>query len=259
MKLSFSKYQGNGNDFIIIDGINNSLTGINHEKIQTLCDRRKGIGADGFIIIKSNLDSDFEMVYYNSDGKIGSFCGNGARCAYDFSIKSGISRNISKFKAYDGFHTASFKGEKISISINKVNNFKKIGLNYFVNTGSPHLVKFDQDLEKLKIEDEFIKSQSIKLFKDDGVNVNFVSKKNNNTFLARTFERGVNAETLSCGTGAVAIAISAKLRYNFQDKWVNVVTKGGDLSVTFKKDNEMFNDIFLVGDAKHVFDGKFSL
>ena len=259
MKVSFSKYHGNGNDFIIVDGINNNLTDINQDKIQTLCDRRTGIGADGFIIIKSNLDSDYEMVYYNCDGKIGSFCGNGARCAYDFSIKNGISKHISKFKAYDGFHFASFSGDRISVSINAVNNFKKIGIDYFVDTGSPHLVKFNQDLEKLKIEDEFIKSQGNKLFKDYSVNVNFVSKKNNNTFLARTFERGVNAETLSCGTGAVAIAICAKLKYNFKDKWVNIVTKGGDLSVNFKKDNNSFIDIFLEGDAKHVFDGIFYL
>ena len=259
MKVSFSKYHGNGNDFIIVDGINNSLTDINHDKIQTLCDRRTGIGADGFIIIKSNLDSDYEMVYYNCDGKIGSFCGNGARCAYDFSIKNGITKNISKFKAHDGFHSASFSGDKISISINEVNNFKKIGMNYFVDTGSPHLVMFNQDLEKLKIEDEFIKSQVNNLFKDDGVNVNFVSRKNNNTFLARTFERGVNAETLSCGTGAVAIAICAKLKYDFQNKWVNIVTKGGNLTVNFKKDNSKFIDIFLEGNAKRVFDGTFYL
>ena len=138
-------------------------------------------------------------------------------------------------------------------------SFKKIGMNYFVDTGSPHLVMFNQDLEKLKIEDEFIKSQVNNLFKDDGVNVNFVSRKNNNTFLARTFERGVNAETLSCGTGAVAIAICAKLKYDFQNKWVNIVTKGGNLTVNFKKDNSKFIDIFLEGNAKRVFDGTFYL
>ena len=259
MKVAFDKYHGNGNDFIIVDGINNSFNHITQEKIKSLCNRNKGIGADGFIIIKPNLNSDFEMVYYNCDGKIGSFCGNGARCAYDFSIKNGISKNISKFKAYDGFHSASSSGDKISISINEVNNFKKIGMNYFVDTGSPHMVMFNQNLEKLKIEDELIKSQVKNLFKDDGVNVNFVSRKNNNTFLARTFERGVNAETLSCGTGAVAIAICAKLKYDFQNKWVNIVTKGGDLTVTFKKDKNKFIDIFLEGNAKRVFDGTFYL
>ena len=259
MKVKFAKYHGNGNDFIIVDGINNNLNEIDQDKIKYLCNRNTGVGSDGFIIIKSSTDCDFEIVYYNSDGKIGSFCGNGARCAYHYSHKNGIAKRISKFKACDGFHIAHLTDHKIKVSINEVNNYKKIGGDFFVDTGSPHLVKFNQDLESLNIHEEFINSQKHNILKNEDVNVNFVSKKNNNTFLARTFERGVYAETLSCGTGAVAIAICAKLNYNLNDGKVNIITNGGDLIVNFKKDKNRFFDILLEGNAIHVFDGTFYL
>ncbi len=258
MKVVFDKYHGNGNDFIIVDGIKNSFNHINPEKIKSICDRNTGIGSDGFIIIKSNDQCDYEMVYYNSDGNIGSFCGNGARCAVHFILKNEILKKVSKFKAFDGYHYVNVQGNTISISINQVDSYKKIKGDFFIDTGSPHLVKFNQNLEKLNIEDEFKHAQESKLI-EGGVNVNFVSKKDKNTYQARTYERGVNAETLSCGTGAVAIALCSKLNYNHNEPIIHVITKGGKLSVNFNYNENKFFDIFLVGNAKFVYTGNFNL
>ena len=258
MKVAFDKYHGNGNDFIIVDGINNSFDHITREKIKSLCDRNTGIGSDGFIIIKSNDHCDYEMVYYNSDGKIGSFCGNGARCAAHYALKNKILKKVSKFKAFDGYHFVNIQGNIISISINQVDSFEKIRDDFFIDTGSPHLVKFDQNLEKLNIEDEFKRAQESKLV-DGGVNVNFVSKKDKNTYHARTYERGVNAETLSCGTGAVAIALCSKLNYNHEEPITHIITRGGKLSVTFNYNENKFFDIFLFGNAEFVYSGNFNL
>ena len=258
MKVVFDKYHGNGNDFIIVDGINNSFNRINSEKIKSLCNRNTGIGSDGFIIIKSNDQCDYEMVYYNSDGNIGSFCGNGARCAVHFVLRNKILKKVSKFKAFDGHHFVNFQGFRISISINQVDSYKKIKDDFFIDTGSPHLIKFNQNLEKLNIEDEFKRAQESKLI-EGGVNVNFVSKKDKNTYHARTYERGVNAETLSCGTGAVAIALCSKLNYNHDEPITHVITKGGKLSVTFNYNENKFFDIFLLGNAEFVYTGNFNL
>ena len=258
MKVVFDKYHGNGNDFIIVDGINNSFNHINSEKIKSLCHRNTGIGSDGFIIIKSNDQCDYEMVYYNSNGNVGSFCGNGARCAAHFVLRNKILKKISKFKAFDGYHLVSVQGVRISISINQVDSYKKIRDDFFIDTGSPHLIKFNQNLEKLNIEDEFKRAQESKLI-EGGVNVNFVSKKDKNTYHARTYERGVNAETLSCGTGAVAIALCSKLNYNHNEPITHVITKGGKLSVTFNYNENKFFDIFLHGNAEFVYTGNFNL
>tara|TARA_B100000963_G_scaffold139843_1_gene121756 strand:+ start:4030 stop:4806 length:777 start_codon:yes stop_codon:yes gene_type:complete len=258
MKVLFDKYHGNGNDFIIVDGINNSFNHINSEKIKSLCHRNTGIGSDGFIIIKSNDQCDYEMVYYNSNGNVGSFCGNGARCAAHFVLRNKILKKISKFKAFDGYHLVSVQGVRISISINQVDSYKKIRDDFFIDTGSPHLIKFNQNLEKLNIEDEFKRAQESKLT-EGGVNVNFVSKKDKNTYHARTYERGVNAETLSCGTGAVAIALCSKLNYNHNEPITHVITKGGKLSVTFNYNENKFFDIFLLGNAEFVYTGNFNL
>ena len=258
MKVVFDKYHGNGNDFIIVDGINNSFNRINSEKIKSLCNRNTGIGSDGFIIIKSNDQCDYEMVYYNSDGNIGSFCGNGARCAAHFVLRNKILKKVSKFKAFDGYHFVNVQGVRISISINQVDSYKKIRDDFFIDTGSPHLIKFNQNLEKLNIKDEFNRAQESKLI-EGGVNVNFVSKKDKNTYHARTYERGVNAETLSCGTGAVAIALCSKLNYNHDEPITHVITKGGKLSVTFNYNEKKFFDIFLLGNAEFVYTGNFNL
>ena len=198
------------------------------------------------------------MVYYNSDGKIGSFCGNGARCAAHFALKNKILKKVSKFKAFDGYHYVNIQGNIISISINQVDSFEKIRDDFFIDTGSPHLVKFDKNLEKLNIEDEFKHAQESKLI-EGGVNVNFVSKKDKNTYQARTYERGVNAETLSCGTGAVAIALCSKLNYNHEEEITHIITRGGKLSVTFNYNENKFFDIFLFGNAEFVYSGNFNL
>ena len=258
MKVKFDKYHANGNDFIIVDGINNSFDFINNDKIKSLCDRNTGIGSDGLIIIKSDEKCDYEMVYHNSDGKIGSFCGNGARCAAHFVLKNKILKKVSKFKAFDGYHSVNVIGNRISISINQVDSYEKIGKDFFIDTGSPHLIKFNQNLEKLNIEDEFKHAQERKLIKG-GVNVNFVSKKDKNKYHARTYERGVNAETLSCGTGAVAIALCSKLNYNNDELITHIITKGGKLSVTFNYNKNKFFDIFLIGNAEFVYSGNFNL
>ena len=258
MFLEFLKYQATGNDFIIVDYRSNNIQHLTSNKIKSLCDRNSGIGSDGFIEIHESNNFDFKMIYYNSDGKIGSFCGNGARCAAHFALKNKILKKVSKFKAFDGYHFVNIQGNIISISINQVDSFEKIRDDFFIDTGSPHLVKFDKNLEKLNIEDEFKHAQKSKLI-EGGVNVNFVSKKDKNTYQARTYERGVNAETLSCGTGAVAIALCSKLNYNHEEPITHVITRGGKLSVTFNYNENKFIDIFLFGNAEFVYSGNFNL
>ncbi|MFH1004328.1 MAG: diaminopimelate epimerase [Bacteroidota bacterium] len=258
MKLAFYKYHGTGNDFIIIDNrdliFNNKESGL----VARLCHRRFGIGADGLLLLQNKKGYDFEMVYYNSDGNESSFCGNGSRCIIAFAKKIGILKtNNIKFFAIDGEHEAKIKRNIISVKMNNVNNVEVHPDYLFINTGSPHFVSFVSDVKKIDVLDEGRKIRNSKPFKKEGVNVNFVEKKDNFIFV-RTYERGVEDETLSCGTGVVASALAAAMKgISTAANQCKIKTLGGELRVSFKKQKgNSFSDIWMEGHAIFVFNGE---
>ena len=256
--IGFNKYQGAGNDFIIIDNRNSIFNPDNAVLIKQLCDRRFGIGADGLILINRKPEFDFEMVYFNADGYIGSMCGNGGRCAADFAVKSGIAGNKLRFVAADGIHDAVSEDELIRLKMNDVNEIRSVAGNYFLNTGSPHYVVFAGDLNNFDVLNEGRKIRWSEDFKPGGTNVNFVEHENNGIYV-RTFERGVEDETLSCGTGVTASAIASVLSGHFVSSPVNVRTRGGNLKVEFNVTGNNITDIWLTGPATFVFEGKINI
>jgi diaminopimelate epimerase len=258
MTIAFNKYQGTGNDFIIIDNRDNNFNPGDSPLINKLCDRKFGIGADGLILIKKTPEYDFEMVYFNSDGFEGSMCGNGGRCAADFAIKSGIASKKLIFKAIDGIHEAVAEDGLIRLKMNNVDNIRLVNGNYFINTGSPHYVKFTVELENFDVYNEGKKIRQSEEFLPGGTNVNFVESEINGIYV-RTFERGVEDETLSCGTGVTASAIASVLSGHFVRGPVNVRTKGGNLRVEFDADGEKITNIWLCGPATFVFEGKINI
>jgi diaminopimelate epimerase len=256
--IAFNKYQGTGNDFIIIDNRNSIFSPDNSALIKKLCDRRFGIGADGLILINNKTGFDFEMVYFNADGFIGTMCGNGGRCTADFALKSGIAEKKLRFIAADGIHFAESDGELIRLKMNDVNEIRSVAGNYFINTGSPHYVIFTKELGNLDVFNKGRKIRQSKDFQPGGTNVNFVESESNGIFV-RTFERGVEDETLSCGTGVTASAIASVLSGHFVSSPVNVRTRGGNLSVEFDVNGTQISDIWLCGPATFVFEGKIKI
>ena len=254
MNIKFSKYQGTGNDFIIINNISNFFPKNDNKLISELCDRKLGIGADGLILIDKHSSLPFEMIYYNSDGFIGSMCGNGARCSVHFSFINNIIKSKTKFNAFDGIHEGIVDHDIINISMSDVIGFEKYEDYLFIDTGSPHLVKIVQDVNNIDLINVSQKIQHKKQFKK-GVNVNFISKSSDNSFKIRTYERGVEDETLSCGTGAVAAAIALNILSLTDINEIKLETKGGLLNIKFRKSKDKYTDIYLSGKVKKVFDG----
>jgi len=255
MIISFNKYQGTGNDFIIIDNRDGNFDPGNNRLVNKLCDRRFGIGADGLILISNHPELDYEMKYYNSDGKEGTMCGNGGRCAASFAYKSGIAGRSQKFMATDGVHRAEIKNDIVSLLMQDVKDLKTINGNYFINTGSPHYMIFRDDVETMDVYGEGKKLRWADDFAPGGTNVNFVRPEKNFIYV-RTFERGVEDETLSCGTGVTASAIAAVLSGHFGTATVPIKTRGGDLSVSFTRGKDVITDIWLTGPGTFVFEGK---
>jgi diaminopimelate epimerase len=258
MTLAFNKYQGAGNDFIIIDNRNDVFNPQNENFIKNLCDRKFGIGADGLILINKIPEYDFKMIYFNSDGFEGTMCGNGGRCAADFAIRSGIAGKKLRFIATDGIHDAISEEEVIRLKMNDVNETRSVAGNYFINTGSPHYVKFTDGLNNLDVYNEGKKIRWSKDFQPGGTNVNFVEYEDGGIYV-RTFERGVEDETLSCGTGVTASAIASVLSGHFVSGPVNVRTKGGNLRVEFDIKEDKIRNIWLCGPATFVFEGKINI
>ncbi len=252
--MKFYKYEGTGNDFIMIDNRKNFFSK-NEEQIKFLCDRKFGIGADGLILLENHKKFDFQMKYFNSDGKIASMCGNGGRCIVAFAKKLKIINNKTKFSAFDGSHNAEIYGENfVKLQMNNLEKIDKIGNSYFLNTGSPHFCSFVENLENINLLYEAKKIRYNDMFKKKGTNVNFIEKKENKIFV-RTYERGVEDETLSCGTGVVASAIANYLENNPKKTNLEISTKGGILKVFFEKNDNIFKNIFLQGKANFVFEG----
>lgn len=258
MTISFYKYQGTGNDFVIIDNRQDKFFKNDTKLISHLCDRKFGIGADGLMLLEEpEFDGDdFKMVYFNSDGKQSSMCGNGGRCLVAFARYLGIIENEARFTAIDGPHKATIQDELVSLQMQDVKEFKKSGNALFLDTGSPHHVIFTKNLEHLDVKGEGAAVRYSEEYGEAGTNVNFVEKLNEETYRVRTYERGVEDETLSCGTGVTAVAIAANASERaFTDK-IKLQTSGGELSVSFKKDGDAYSDVWLTGPARQVFKGE---
>ena len=258
MTFTFNKYQGTGNDFIIIDNRDTRFNPEDNKIINKLCDRRFGIGADGLILVSDHKDYDFEMKYFNSDGHLGSMCGNGGRCTSHFALKKGIAGKNQKFLAADGVHEAVAEDDIVQLKMGDVVETKVIDGNYFLNTGSPHYVIFRTDVNSIDVGNEGRMIRHSSTFKPGGTNVNFVEILGDGIYV-RTFERGVEDETLSCGTGVTASAIASLLTGHFDTKSVSVKTRGGDLSVSASVSGNHITDVWLSGPATFVFEGKFDI
>ena len=256
--IAFNKYQGAGNDFIMIDNRQDLIDPDNSEIINRLCDRRFGIGADGLILVSDHDTLDFEMKYFNSDGKLGSMCGNGGRCTAHFAMKCGISGRNQKFMAFDGIHQALVENDIVRLQMADVRDYKIVNDNYFINTGSPHYIIFSDDVDSINVNEEGKKIRWSENFAPGGTNVNFVQVVDN-VLKIRTFERGVEEETLACGTGVTASAIAAVLKGHFGTAPINVRARGGDLKVEFKKDNGNITNVWLTGPATFVFEGSINI
>jgi diaminopimelate epimerase len=256
MEIVFYKYQGTGNDFILFDNRNLELPILESSTIKKLCDRRFGIGADGLIILATKEGYDFEMVYYNSDGNQSTMCGNGGRCMVRFAYDLGIHKSTYNFLAIDGAHQAEIDTNNIvRLKMQDVNSVEEHSSYSILNTGSPHFIKYSNDVRKIDVQKEGHDIRYSDAFENEGVNVNFVENTGQYSIFVRTYERGVEAETLSCGTGVTAAAlVSAHNERGFNV--VEVKTMGGDLSVEFTKTgDENFTDIYLCGPATFVFKG----
>ena len=242
----------------MIDNRKGSYSDLTQEQVALICNRRFGIGADGLILIELQEGYDFKMVYYNSDGNESSMCGNGGRCTVAFAHLLGMVDKKCKFLAIDGDHEASVIEDVVALQMNVHGELIQNELGYFINTGSPHLLVQVDDLQSVDVSSEGRKLREHSIFKPGGSNINFMTLENDQV-LMRTYERGVEDETLSCGTGVVAAALTAyELNPNL-GKSIQVNTPGGVLKVSFEKDNSVYKNVILTGAATFVFEGKYLL
>jgi diaminopimelate epimerase len=260
MQLEFYKYQGAGNDFVMIDNRSGFFPKENTQLIEHLCDRRFGIGGDGLILLENDSDTDFKMVYYNSDGNQSSMCGNGGRCLVAFAKDLKVIENKTTFIATDGLHHASFEDNGL-VSLQMIDvpaiDIKK---DYsFLNTGSPHHVQMVEDLEHYNVKENGAAIRYGELYGAAGSNINFVKKIDDITFRLRTYERGVEDETLACGTGATAVAIAMNATGQTDATAINVNVEGGKLVVSFDKTLDGYTNVFLKGPAEFVFKGEIKI
>ncbi|RYE29673.1 MAG: diaminopimelate epimerase [Sphingobacteriaceae bacterium] len=261
MKQVFYKYQGAGNDFILID---NRLQQFNHQQpelIARICDRRFGIGGDGIMFLQLKEAFDFEMIYYNADGKPSSMCGNGGRCIVAFARFLGLIVQETNFLAVDGPHYAkiSESGDWVSLQMINVDQIYRDENAFVLNTGSPHYVQLVENLEQKNVYQDGFAIRNNENYKKEGININFVEPLNDG-FFVRTFERGVEDETYACGTGVTAVALAmAKHQHKTGAVFTPIKVLGGDLSVKFNYDGTVFTDIFLEGPAKQVFSGEIEI
>lgn len=253
-ELHFHKYQGTGNDFVMIDNRNRQFNGKDLSLVKKLCHRKYGIGGDGLILIEEHETADFNMIYFNSDGSQ-SLCGNGSRCAVHFARHLGIIENNAQFMAIDGLHEAYMIKDQVYLRMHNVNKVERFEEDMFINTGSPHYIRFVKELTRLDVVNEGRKIRNSDLYKKEGTNVNFAEPSEEDKLYVRTYERGVEDETLSCGTGVTAVALASS--YLGYKSPVKLVTPGGQLQVAFNKRGEDdFTDIYLSGPATPVFEGK---
>ena len=263
MELNFIKYQGAGNDFVILNNLNNDISlELSQSQIAKICDRNFGVGGDGMIIIASSASADFEMLYYNADGKLGSLCGNGSRCAvYYYYEWTGRKQTEIVFSSYDGIHKAQVVGEHtVKLQMADIDSYSHESNFYYMNTGSPHIVIFKEDIDALDMLQLGRQYRNLSPLKEAGSNVNVVQCGGKMSFV-RTYERGVEGETLACGTGVTAAALLKSIHEKYNSGSYKEVFKalGGILSVYFLKTESGFKDIYLEGPAKRVFEGKIKI
>ncbi|MBL6963715.1 MAG: diaminopimelate epimerase [Bacteroidetes bacterium] len=257
MSFEFHKYHGTGNDFILVDDRNLEFPADNHALISDMCHRRFGIGGDGLILLQNHPDVDFAMKYYNSDGIEGSMCGNGGRCIVQFAKDLKIADTYCEFMAIDGLHKADILEGNIQLSMQNVTGFRKWESHFFLDTGSPQLVIFKESVDATEVVSEGRKLRYNKNIAENGCNITFVELLESNKLKIRTYERGVEDETWACGTGAIASAIAYTIQYQKSDIYneIEVNTKGGDLIVRFKKEENVFSRVFLSGPAQFIYSG----
>lgn len=256
MKIRFYKYQATGNDFVIIDNRIGQYQ-LSIEQIMRLCDRKFGVGCDGVMIIEKDLKFDFKLSYYNGDGTQ-SLCGNGSRAAVKIASDLGMIHGKTIFNAYDGPHEAEvLPNDIVKLKMNDVNELINVDGGVSMNTGSPHFVKFVDTLNDYPVTPEGREIRYSKTFHPIGTNANFVEEIGDNTLFVRTYERGVEEETLSCGTGVTASALAASLKGYTSPVKIKVL--GGELSIEFKSKENLFSDIFLIGPAQKVFEGEIEI
>lgn len=257
MKIHFYKYQATGNDFVMIDNRSGELS-LSIEQIQKICDRKFGVGADGLMLIEKDPELDFKLIYYNQDGSQ-SLCGNGSRAAMSFASFLKIVNEQAAFNAFDGRHDAALASDGIvRLKMNDTKAIVRDGDDLWIDTGAPHLIRFVKDIKSFPIFEEGRKIRYSDAYKPNGTNANFVELLPDNTIFVRTYERGVENETLSCGTGVTAAALAASTKGYTSP--IKIKTLGGELSVEFKTSqfavsSETFHEIFLVGPAMQVFQG----
>jgi diaminopimelate epimerase len=261
MKFHFYKYQATGNDFVLIDNRSGEYS-FSVEQIKKICDRKFGVGADGMMLIEKDPALDFNLVYYNSDGSQ-SLCGNGSRAAVNFASFLDLVNGHASFNAYDGKHEAEILSSGIvRLKMKDTHAIAQHGNDFIINTGSPHFIRFVQQVNEFPVVEEGKKIRYSEPYNEKGINVNFVELLPDNTLFVRTYERGVEDETLSCGTGVTAAALAASFKGYTSP--VSIKTRGGNLSIEFKSGQSAagaasFQDIFLVGSAKMVFEGTLEL
>lgn len=264
MKIHFYKYQATGNDFVVVDNRSGELR-LTTDQIRAICDRRFGVGADGLMLIEKHPSANFHLQYYNSDGSQ-SLCGNGSRAAVRMAASLGLVNGKARFEAFDGLHDAELRdGGIVRLKMNDVTEVRQIGDDLFINTGSPHYIRFVDDAKAYPVFEEGRKIRYSEAFSPGGTNVNFVQLLGDNRIFVRTYERGVENETLSCGTGVTAAALAASSRGATSP--VHVQTLGGELQVEFTPihsghpggQSATFKNIYLTGPAKLVFEGDLEL
>ena len=252
MIIAFYKYHGTGNDFILIDNSKGELDQYPAGLIEKLCNRRFGIGADGLILIQDHAQYDFEMIYYNAD-ETQSLCGNGSRCAVHLAQYWGMIDQKAHFLTTDGAYQAFIQEDLIYLKMNEVTEIQPLAGGYFLDTGSPHYIRLVDDLASLDVRSIGRAIRHSQLFQKAGTNVSFVQLETNNNISVRTYERGVEDETLSCGTGVAAAALVSSTKGVTSP--VHISTRGGKLQVSFKKAAKGYTDIYLTGPAVMVFQG----
>lgn len=259
MEYTFFKYQGAGNDFILIDNRDLKFPQNDVKLYKQLCDRKFGIGADGLMLLENADGYDFKMVYFNSDGRESSMCGNGGRCIVRFAEYLGIVKSECRFLAVDGAHYAKISDKTIELQMIDVADWKVMNGDYEIYTGSPHYVKWVNELSKLDVYNEGRKVRYNDVYKNEGININFIEETVNGINV-RTYERGVEDETLSCGTGVTACAMAYVLKHNYKGQQsVDINTPGGKLKVQFNLDSKGFEQVFLIGPAEKVFQGQINV
>lgn len=259
MTKTFYKYQGTGNDFVVFDNRQLDFDKTNSRFINRICDRKLGVGADGLLLLEPSSTTDFTMVYFNADGTLGSMCGNGGRCIVAFAHFLGIIGATTQFEAYDGLHTASIEKGIVSLQMKNVGTVEIYEDHVFLDTGSPHHVQLVENLQEFDVQHTGSAIRYGTPYNKSGANINFVEIQSESQYNVRTYERGVEAETLSCGTGVTAVAIAMHATNQTTETKISLHTQGGILKVHFDSSQGQYSNIFLVGPALQVFSGSIKM